>query len=320
MNDLLASLREACASVAERAKCVRVERDRIPGYAAALPLDATAPAVDPAVHLTEGNRESLAAFWLTLDAINFGSGWFPTMRKRDGRSGYYTVAAGVRDRFVARGPWSAAELERIDRAEVAEALGQEPDHELMALFARSLNDLGHRVAREHDGRFEAVLDAADDSAEALDSAGAGDSAEALVNRLAGWDCFADASEYEGLTVPFLKRAQIAAADLARAGVARFDDLDRLTMFADNLVPHVLRLDGILTFEPQLVGRIERGELIEHRSPEEVEIRACGLHAVELIVAARPDTRAMDVDQLLWHRGQEARYKAVPRHRSRCTAY
>ena len=30
----------------------------------------------------------------------------------------------------------------------------------------------------------------------------------------------------------------------------------------------------------------RGELIEHGSPEEVEIRACALHAVELIVAAR----------------------------------
>ena len=57
------------------------------------------------------------------------------------------------------------------------------------------------------------------------------------------------------------------------------------MFADNLVPHVLRLDGVLWFDPELVARIERGELIEHGSPEEVEIRACAVHAVELIVAA-----------------------------------
>ncbi len=60
-------------------------------------------------------------------------------------------------------------------------------------------------------------------------------------------------------VPFLKRAQIAAADLQRAGVVRFDDIDRLTMFADNLVPHVLRLDGILEFDPDLVARIKRGD-------------------------------------------------------------
>ena len=57
------------------------------------------------------------------------------------------------------------------------------------------------------------------------------------------------------------------------------------MFADNLVPHVLRLDGILRFDPELVARIDREELIEHGSAEEVEIRACAVHAVELLVAA-----------------------------------
>ena len=51
---------------------------------------------------------------LTLDAINFGSGWFPQLRKReiDGRalSGYFTIAWALTDRFRARGPWTAAEL------------------------------------------------------------------------------------------------------------------------------------------------------------------------------------------------------------------
>ena len=89
------------------------------------------------------------------------------------------------------------------------------------------------------------------------------------------------------------------------------------MFADNVVPHVLRLDGVLKFDPDLVARIEREELIAHDSPEEIEIRACALHAVELIVAARGDTCAADVDQVLWQRGREPRYKASPRHRSRC---
>lgn len=95
------------------------------------------------------------------------------------------------------------------------------------------------------------------------------------------------------------------------------------MFADNLVPHVLRLDGILSFDPALVARIDRGELIDHGSPEEVEIRACALHAVELIVAAGgagSELCAAEIDQLLWLRGQGARCKAFPRHRSRCTAY
>ena len=103
-------------------------------------------------------------------------------------------------------------------------------------------------------------------------------------------------------------------------MARFRDLDRLTMFADNLVPHVLRLDGVLTYEPELLARIERGELLEHGSPEEIEIRACALHAVELMTEARPATLPADIDYVLWNRGQDPRYKAQPRHRSRCTAY
>ena len=52
---------------------------------------------------------------------------------------------------------------------------------------------------------------------------------------------------------FYKRAQIAANDLHLAGVVDFADIDRLTIFADNLVPHVLRLDGVLatpTSSPQ----------------------------------------------------------------------
>jgi hypothetical protein len=308
VTDLLAGLRSACAQVSDRARSVRIEHDRTLAYVGTLPIDLPGGSADPNTHLIDGSREELAAFWLTLDAINFGSGWFPTLRKCSGRSGYFTIAGGVRHRFADHGPWPAQELAEIDAPTVAAALGQDPGHELMGLFARSLNDLGGHVADDHDGRFAGVVDAA------------GSSAVALVEHLSTWDSFADVSQYDDIEVAFLKRAQIAAADLARAGVAAFRDLDRLTMFADNLVPHVLRLDGLLTFDPVLVERIEHGELIEHGSPEEVEIRACALHTVALIAAERAGALEANIDWLLWYRGQEPRYKAVPRHRSRCTAY
>jgi hypothetical protein len=311
LSDLPTQLRRACARVAERARYVSIERDAITAYAQALPLSLPSPAAnDPPEHLLTGRAEERAAFWLTLDAINFGSGWFPTLSKPAGRSGYHTVAGGIRARFVKAGPWPAGELAAIEAREVAAALGQDPGHELMALFASSLRDLGGHVAREHGGRFLSVAEAANGSA------------VALAGLLAGWDCFADVSTYDGFPVPFYKRAQIAAADLGDGGVVRWDDCDRLTMFADNLVPHVLRLDGILRFAPGLLDRINAGELIEHGSTEEVEIRACALHAVELIVAERPagSTSAAAVDQLLWNRGGGPRYKSEPRHRSRCTAY
>jgi hypothetical protein len=304
--EVVSSIKGGCARVAAQAWNVQIQAEQIALYAASL------PAPDPPrseVIADPRERAAAAAFWLTLDAINFGSGWFPTLAKRPGRSGYFTIAEGLRRRFDARGPWPATQLAEITAGELAFVLGQDPVHELMALFARSLRDLGANLLARYDGSFLGPIEEA------------GASSVALVERLSTWECFSDTSYYSGEPIPFLKRAQITAADLSRAGAARFEDLNRLTMFADNLVPHVLRLDGILSFRPDLVDRIDREELIDHGSPEEVEIRACAVHAVELIVAASPaPTSAAAIDQVLWQRGQGRPYKARPRHRSRCTAY
>lgn len=288
-----------------------IDEERLPAYAAEL-SSAEPPPLDPEAELLEGDREPRAAFVVCLDAINFGSGWWPTIRKRPGRSGYFTVAAGLTDRFRAAGPWTPAELEAIDAAAVAAVLGQDPEHPLMADFAAALRDVGIRVAADHGGSFAAVIDAA------------GGSAPALADLLAGWDSFADLSSYEGREVPFFKRAQIAAADVARAGLAELRDLDRLTAFADNLVPHVLRVDGVLRLDPALTARIEAGDLLAHGSPEEVELRAAAVHSVELLAAARAATgdplAPAAIDAALWNRGSAPRYKALPRPRSRNTAY
>jgi len=296
------SVRAACAEVAAASSQVRIDDDALASYSAALPRHANAA---PRPH---SSAAACVAETLCLDAINFGSGWFPTLRKQPGASGYGTVAAGLRARVKRDGVWPADHFAQIGATEIAEMLGQDPDHELMALYAAALREVGHRVDADFAGDWLGVVRAAEGSA------------VALVEIIAGWTGWRDVSTYRGRDVPFFKRAQIFAADLARAGVAEFPDLARLTMFADNLVPHVLRLDGVLGFAPSLVARIAAGELLEHGSAEEVEIRACALHAVEQIVKYRPDLAAYQVDEVLWTRGGEPRYKAVPRHRARCTAY
>ncbi len=311
-------VRTACAWVAGRARSVRIEGDAIEAHAAGLPAAAEAAPPDPATELLGGEREARAAFVICLDAINFGSGWWPTIRKRPGHSGYLTVAAGLTERFRDAGPWSAAELSELDPTAIAAVLGQDAEHPLMADYTQALRDVGERVGTDHGGRFEAVVDAA------------GGSAPALAGILAGWRAFADVSSYDDRDVPFFKRAQIAAADADRMGLAgsfaaasadpcRLRGLDRLTAFADNLVPHVLRLDGVLCLDPVLEARIEAGELLAHGSPEEVELRACAVHAIELLAAASPLTPAQ-IDSALWNRGRASRYKSLPRPRSRNTAY
>jgi hypothetical protein len=119
-------------------------------------------------------------------------------------------------------------------------------------------------------------------------------------------------------VGFWKRAQITPNDLVLAGVAEFSDLDRLTIFADNLVPHVLRVDGVLRYEPALAARIDAEELLPPGA-EEREIRACAVHACE-ILSRRLGVPARSIDVALWQRGQSPEYKAVPRHRTRTVFY
>ena len=284
---LCEDVRERCAAIAASARHVSIDVDRLDSIE-----PGPAPALDPASHYLDGSAEEIALFTLELDAINFGSGWFPTIRKRPGCSGSITIARA----FTEHGPWPAAELPGLDAVEVAAVLGQDSEHVLMALYATSLNELGDFLG---DRRALDVV------------AEAGGSAQALAARVAdAMPMFADPG--------FYKRAQILPADLALAGVAEFRDLDELTIFADNLVPHVLRVDGVLAYDDELAGRIDSGELLPPGRAER-EIRACAVHACELL-APRLGVPPRTLDNWLWNRGQQLRYKALPRHRTRTTAY
>src|SRR6476646_2491860 len=200
------SVRAHGRHIAAEARSVRIDLDALEALDPGDP-----PQLDPQRHYLEGPAADVADYVLVLDAINFGSGWFPTLRKRAGSSGYFTVAWAIADRFRAHGPWTPAPLRALGTGELAGG---------MALFA----DRG-----------------------------------------------------------FYKRAQIVPADLALAGVARFKDLHRLTIFADNLVPHVLRCDSVLHSDDALAAHIDAGRLLPP-GPQEREIRACAVHACELIAA------------------------------------
>src|SRR5204862_2318066 len=136
--------------------------------------------------------------------------------------------------------------------DVAAVLALPREHELTRLYGEALRQLDAWLA-EHDPL-------------------AFGSADALARALAPMPFYADTG--------FYKRAQITANDLVLAGVAHFPDVDRLTAFADNLVPHVLRVAGMLSYAPELAARVDAGEELPAGDEMEVEIRACAVHACE----------------------------------------
>jgi Potential Queuosine, Q, salvage protein family len=280
-------VRRHCAEVARRARWVRIDPQAMSATEGISGLDADD-------HFLEGDAEAVARYVLILDAINFGSGWFPTLRHGS------TVAMTRRLTAAARargGPWSPAELRRLTAADVAAVLEEDPRHPLVAHYAEGLRQLGTLLGDR--GALDLVR-------------GAGGSAATLARTLAvGLPYFADHG--------FYKRAQITVNDLALAGVAHFADLDDLTVFADNFLPHVLRLDRVLILDDELAARIDGGVLLESGGAMEVELRACAVHACEAL-AGRLGVAPRVLDNWLWNRALQPPYAERPAHLARTVFY
>lgn len=292
-------VRAHAAAVVAGARAVRIDVGRL--EALDWVADVLPPGLDPERHFVEGSADETATYLLTLAAINFGSGWFPTLAKRRGAegralSGSVTTAWALTERFRAHGPWTNAQLRAMRATELAAVLGQRADHELMALYAQALRSLGAFLGERSAMR---LIGEANGSAAALAGAVAG-----------GMALWADRG--------FYKRAQLLGHELALAGVATWHDHDALTIFADNLVPHVLRCDGVLVYDELLATHIDRGELLPF-GPWEREIRASAVHACGLL-APRLGLSEPALDTALWDRGQAPAYKARPRHRCRTVYY
>jgi hypothetical protein len=274
-------VREHCAAIAASARHVRIDPhvEIEPGGISGL---------DPQLHFLEGSREQVARYVLTLDAINFGSGWFEELGV-DTEGLTARLTAHVRE----HGPWGNEALRALDAAAVGAVLGLDPAHALTRLYAEALNQLGAFLA---DRPALSVL---------------APTAEATAQRLTAMPFFDDRG--------FYKRAQITAHDLHLAGVADFPDLDRLTVFADNLVSHVLRLDGVLAYSDELARLVDAGVELPAGGEHERELRACAVIACEAL-APRLGVRPSLLDNWIWNRGLQPPYSERRPHRTRTVYY
>ena len=314
---LPARVRSGAAALAERAELVRIDEAALERLAAS--LDPTAPEPFPEERWT-GDPEDRVMGVVAWNAVNFGSGWFPHVVKLPGHSGARTMGVHWQAHCRTAGVPTARWLADVTVEQVAEVFGQPLGGEVRGLldaFTAAWRELGTHLLEQHDGSAAAMVDRA------------GGRGAALASELATLPCWDDRHVVDGLEVPLHKRAQIVVSNLAGAleghDLGRFDDLHTLTAFADNLVPHVLKVAGVLVVDPALDARIDRGELLVSGERGEVELRAVAVHAVELLVdrlrsAGHDGVTAADLDHRLWQQGQDPVVKARPRHRCRCIYY
>jgi hypothetical protein len=264
---VLDEIRATCAAVAAQSTQVRIDEERLASYA----VDDAIADDDPGRMRLDSVADTVA-FVVALDAINFGSGWFPVLRKRPGMSGYHTIASMFRELGAPTAEW----LAHVTSGECCALFDQDRTSEameLMTLFADAWNQLGSLLLSRYDGEAVNLVEAAHHSA------------DVLLDLLRVAPYFEDRRAYRGIDVAFYKRAQIVSADLHLA----------------------------------LAARIDAGELLDEGSEAEVELRACAVHAVELL-AARTGTTPATLDNVLWNRGQGPTYKAIPRPRCRTVSY
>jgi hypothetical protein len=142
---LFEQIRSACQEVAEGAQFVRIDCAGVLEYARSLASGGVPfPALDQRSHFL-GHGDRTLAFIVILDTVNFGSGWFPHLRKRAGKSGSFTIASSLSDAFSSGEDFSAQRLSRISATDCARVFGQDlapPVGELMERFSQALNQLG----------------------------------------------------------------------------------------------------------------------------------------------------------------------------------
>ena len=310
-------VRAGVAALAARAELVLIDEGALDRLAAT--TDPSAPEPYPEERWT-GSVDDRVMGVVAWNAVNFGSGWFPHVVKLPGHSGARTMGARWQQHCRTTGVPTADWLAGITVEEVAAVFHQPLDGEVRGLldaFTAAWHELGVHLLEHHAGSAAAMVGAA------------GGSGASLAAELGSLPCWDDRHRLGDLEVPLYKRAQIVVSNLAGALVddelGHFDDLGTLTAFADNLVPHVLKEAGVLVVDPALGARIEREELLVSGERGEVELRAVGVHAVELLVerlrsAGHDGVTSATVDHRLWQQGQDPAVKARPRHRCRCTYY
>ncbi|XP_072947524.1 queuosine 5'-phosphate N-glycosylase/hydrolase [Epargyreus clarus] len=271
--------------IAQNAKYVKIHNDGIEKLCEKLVSHITANGLQipetsaDIIHPSKDHPR--AADWVFVtDALNFCF-WSTSKEEQwtvDGHTGYYALEAALY-RAIKKGQdiTNPEYYSKITKEDLKTIMKGDTEAEIPLFDQRIsvLHEVGTILIDKYNGTFETCLKEADKSAVKL-----------LKIVVDNFPCFRDEALYRGRKVSLYKRAQILVADLwnffGGTGWGEFYDVDRMTMFADYRVPQVLVYFGALSYTDFLMEKLRNDVLLESGSEEEVEIRGCSIHAVELL--------------------------------------
>lgn len=170
-------------------------------------------------------------------------------------------------------------LARITRPELNKIFAGNIEMPMLDEKLQVLHQVGNLLAEKYHGRFRNFVKAC--------SPKLYDNGNGLVDRLVKeFPRFNDVSILDGQEIKFYKLVQLGIwmlyASLHRAGKFRLDDAQKMTAFADYIVPVALRLHGMTRYSEALEDAINSHELIPRDSRWEIEIRAHSIYAIAVL--------------------------------------
>lgn len=170
-------------------------------------------------------------------------------------------------------------LAKMTRAELNQVFQGNIEIPMLDEKLEVLHQVGKVLAQKYNGRFHNFVKSC--------SPRLYDNGNGLIDRLVTeFPRFNDVSMLDGHEIKFYKLAQLGVwmlyATLHASGKFQLDDPQKMTAFADYIVPVALRLHGITSYSPRLESAINDHQLIPRDFRWEVEIRAHCIYATALL--------------------------------------
>jgi hypothetical protein len=194
-------------------------------------------------------------------------------------------------------------LSRVTRPELERIFAGNIELPMLDEKMQVWRQVGAVLAEKYDGRFHNYVKSCPHR---LYDNGAG-----IIDRMVReFPRFNDISQYDDATIKFYKLPQLGIwfvySALRKGNQFPLDDIDKMTAFADYIVPVALRLLGITSYSAELEHAINTYQMIPRDSRQEVEIRAHCIYATALLCEEVNKIRPKDqqiiipqIDARLW---------------------
>jgi Potential Queuosine, Q, salvage protein family len=186
-------------------------------------------------------------------------------------------------------------LARVTRPELAKVFEGNIEIPMLDEKLEVLHQVGRVLEQKYDGRYHNFVRSC--------SPKLYDNGNGLIDRLVTeFPRFNDVSMLDGHAIKFYKLAQLGVwmlySSLHAQGKFRLDDPQKMTAFADYIVPVALRLHGITSYSERLEKAINSHQLIPRDFRWEIEIRAHCIYATALLAEEINKRRPADAQVII----------------------